>query len=106
MTDPQPKAGETILRLNDIRKVYGDHVALGGVSLDVKRGEVVAIIGPSGSGKRTLRRRVNQLEVPDPGSLEGLGSKIHFGRRVSASVLPGLRRQGGMGLRSFSRFLP
>ena len=37
MTDPQPKAGETILRLNDIRKMYGDHVALGGVSLDVKR---------------------------------------------------------------------
>lgn len=95
---------ETVLRVEELRKVYGDHTALDGVSLELKRGEVVAIIGPSGSGKSTLLRSINQLEVPDSGQLHVLGEHIDFSKRVSASQLLGLRRKVGMVFQSFNLF--
>ncbi len=58
---------EHIVRLEDIRKRYGDVVALDGVTLRVERGEHVSIIGSSGSGKSTLLRCINNLEVIDHG---------------------------------------
>ena len=66
---PQP-----ILRIENIHKAYGKTQVLRGVSLDVYPGEVVVIIGPSGTGKSTLLRCVNQLTVPDQGRvwLEGV----------------------------------
>ncbi len=58
---------EHIVELEDIRKRYGDVVALDGVTLRVARGEHVSIIGSSGSGKSTLLRCINNLEVIDNG---------------------------------------
>jgi polar amino acid transport system ATP-binding protein len=95
---------EAILSLRDIRKTYGGQEALKGVSLDVKRGEVVAIIGPSGSGKSTLLRCINQLEVPDSGSLHVLGEHIDFSKRISHGALMTLRRKVGMVFQSFNLF--
>lgn len=95
---------EVVLKVNDVRKTYGDHLALGGVSLEVQRGEVVAIIGPSGSGKSTLLRSINQLEVPDSGTLHVLGEDIDFSTKVSAAQLLGLRRKVGMVFQSFNLF--
>jgi polar amino acid transport system ATP-binding protein len=59
--------GEPIITLEHITKRFGKLTALDDVSLEVRRGEVLMIIGPSGSGKSTLLRCVNHLEVPDSG---------------------------------------
>jgi len=65
---------EPILRTRDIHKAYGETEVLRGVSIDVAPGEVVVIIGPSGTGKSTLLRCINQLTKPDKGRvwLEGV----------------------------------
>ena len=60
----------TIISVKDLKKYYEGGVhALDGVDMDVKRGEVVVIIGPSGSGKSTLLRSLNLLEQPTSGQI-------------------------------------
>lgn len=59
--------GEVILRVEGIHKTYGDNHVLRGVSLQIRRGETKVIIGPSGTGKSTLLRCINQLTTPDEG---------------------------------------
>jgi polar amino acid transport system ATP-binding protein len=60
---------EYVVRIKDLRKSFGALEVLKGVDLNVKRGEVVVILGPSGSGKSTLLRCVNQLEAPTGGEV-------------------------------------
>jgi polar amino acid transport system ATP-binding protein len=59
--------GEIVLRVEGIHKTYGDNHVLRGVSLQVRGGETKVIIGPSGTGKSTLLRCINQLTTPDEG---------------------------------------
>lgn len=58
---------EPIIRLDNIHKSYGKDDILKGISLEIMEGEVVVIIGPSGTGKSTLLRCINQLTVPNSG---------------------------------------
>lgn len=51
-----------IINITDFSKYYGDNIALKNINLDIKKGEVVSIIGPSGSGKSTLLRSLIGLE--------------------------------------------
>ncbi len=73
-------APETILSVRGVRKSFGDHVALNGVDLDVRRGEVVVVLGPSGSGKSTLVRCVQQLERIDGGAMYFEGEQLGYHR--------------------------
>ncbi len=66
-TDNAEKDWNVILRVENLKKVYGDHVVLNGISTTVRKGEVVAIIGPSGCGKSTFLRSLNMLETPTEG---------------------------------------
>ena len=61
---------EVMLRLTDIRKKFGSLEVLQGIDLELKKGQVMAIIGPSGSGKSTLLRCINRLEQIDSGKIE------------------------------------
>jgi len=65
----RPESGEHIIEIEDVHKHFGRVHALRGVSLNVRRGEVVVICGPSGSGKSTLLRCINRLEKPDSGRI-------------------------------------
>jgi polar amino acid transport system ATP-binding protein len=65
-----------VLRLEGVRKSFGDNLVLDGIDLDVTPGEVLVIIGPSGSGKSTLLRCVNLLEPIQAGRIFFEGEEI------------------------------
>ena len=67
----------TILKVSNLAKFFGKNQVLKNISLDVKRGDVISIIGSSGSGKSTLLRCLNLLENPTRGKLEFLDT-IYF----------------------------
>jgi len=61
---------DVMIRMNQIYKKFNQLEVLKGIDLEVKRGEVLAIIGPSGSGKSTLLRCLNRLETIEKGTIE------------------------------------
>ena len=69
-------ASDIIIRTDDIKKSYGETHAMRGISLDIKRGEVLAIMGPSGSGKSTLLHTIAGITRPDSGKVYLNGSRI------------------------------
>jgi ABC-type histidine transport system ATPase subunit len=67
---------EYALKVTDIHKSYGENVVLRGVSLAAKKGDVISIIGSSGSGKSTFLRCINLLEKPNQGTIELNGEQL------------------------------
>ena len=59
--------GEVLIKVENLHKVFGKLHALNGVSEEIRKGEVVVVVGPSGSGKSTFLRSLNLLEVPSEG---------------------------------------
>jgi polar amino acid transport system ATP-binding protein/general L-amino acid transport system ATP-binding protein len=57
-----------LIKISNLRKTYGQFVALHGIDLDIAQGEVLCVVGPSGSGKSTLIRCINHLEPFEAGS--------------------------------------
>ena len=61
---------ETLIQITGLEKQYPNGFrALNGITTDIKRGEVVVVIGPSGSGKSTFLRCLNLLEIPTGGKI-------------------------------------
>jgi ABC-type polar amino acid transport system ATPase subunit len=94
-----------VIRIQQLRKSFGDRQVLGGIDLTVHRGEVISVIGRSGSGKSTLLRCVNLLEHPTSGTIEVGGERVyHDGRAASGKALVALRRRVGMVFQSLCLF--
>ena len=70
----------TQLTVDDLHKRYGDHEVLKGISLSAEAGDVISIIGSSGSGKSTFLRCINFLEQPDAGRIQVAGEEIRLVR--------------------------
>jgi ABC-type polar amino acid transport system ATPase subunit len=74
---PAAESGTTpVVRLEGVRKSFGDNLVLDGIDVSVAAGDVLTIIGPSGSGKSTLLRTVNLLEPVDSGRIFLEGEEI------------------------------
>jgi polar amino acid transport system ATP-binding protein len=89
-----------ILRIERLRKAFGEKEVLRGIDLAVRPGELVFVIGPSGSGKSTLLRCCNRLEEPTGGTIEFEGRDI-LGADVDVNDL---RRHIGMVFQSFNLY--
>ncbi|WEJ69888.1 ATP-binding cassette domain-containing protein [Pseudomonas sp. PSE14] len=84
---------DPILQVKHIRKSFGDLEVLRGISLDAYEGDVVSILGSSGSGKSTFLRCINLLEIPDAGEIRVAGEQIALKRGCNQMLVPADRRQ-------------
>jgi polar amino acid transport system ATP-binding protein len=90
----------SLVSIRDVRKSFGANEVLKGVSLDVAKGDVVAIIGRSGSGKSTLLRCINGLETYQAGAITADGLEVGGPK----TDLRELRRHVGMVFQQFNLF--
>ncbi|HKU03688.1 MAG TPA: amino acid ABC transporter ATP-binding protein [Arthrobacter sp.] len=92
--------GDALVSLNAVNKHYGQLHVLKDINLQVRKGEVVVVIGPSGSGKSTLCRAINRLETIDDGSITIDGKELP----AEGKALAKLRADVGMVFQSFNLF--
>ena len=91
----------SLIEIRNLRKEYSsDVVPLRGVTADIEAGEVISIIGPSGTGKSTLLRCINRLETPTSGQVIVDGVDVC----APGADLAKLRRSMGMVFQSFNLF--
>ena len=91
---------EEILKVEHLNKFYGDWQALHDINFELKKGEVVTLLGPSGSGKSTLIRTLNGLEPFRDGSIYFKGNKVN----PSPKKWQELRQKIGMVFQSYDLF--
>src|SRR5512136_281034 len=92
--------GESIIIARNVQKWYGHFQALKGVSMDVKKGEVIVIFGPSGSGKSTFIRCINRLEDHQKGDIIVDGIELTKDMRNIEKI----RMETGMVFQQFNLF--
>ncbi len=89
---------DTILQVEGLRKVYGETIAVDGISFEVHTGEIFGMVGPNGAGKTTTIECLEGLRKPDAGKVRVLGLDpqregqklcLHIGMQLQQSNLPG-----------------
>ena len=107
---PRPEPARELLVARGVHKSFGDTKVLKGIDLTVTEGEVVALIGASGSGKTTFLRCINLLEEFEQGSITVDGDPVGYAdrngtrRRISETRLAAQRARIGMVFQSFNLF--
>jgi phospholipid/cholesterol/gamma-HCH transport system ATP-binding protein len=93
-TDPAPSApAEAVIELRGVGTRFGSQVVHDGLDLEIRRGDLVALIGGSGSGKSVLLREIIGLHRPDAGEVRLLGTDVW---RAPQAELSAMRRRFGM----------
>ena len=92
--------GEVIIDINDLSKAFGDLKVLTNISTQIRKGDVVCVIGPSGSGKSTFLRCMNLLETPTGGHIYFEGTDITDPK----TNIDKLRQKMGMVFQQFNLF--
>ncbi|CAK2678852.1 amino acid ABC transporter ATP-binding protein [Vibrio sp. 10N.261.46.E12] len=92
-----------MIKLQNIHKQFGDTEVLKGIDLEIKQGEIIVIIGSSGTGKSTLLRCVNFLEQADQGTISIDDIKVDAQKHTKAEVLA-LRRKTGFVFQNYALF--
>ena len=92
-----------MLEIRNLRKAFGDLQVLKGIDLDVNKGDVVAILGASGSGKTTMLRCLNFLEKADNGTMTFDGQHVELAHVTRAQV-NALRRRTGFVFQNYNLF--
>ncbi|TBU91538.1 amino acid ABC transporter ATP-binding protein [Phytopseudomonas dryadis] len=94
------------VRIHNLSKSFSDIEVLRDIDLTVNKGEVVSVLGSSGSGKSTMLRCINWLEEPDRGSIHIAGQRIgvneQAGRRMTNRELAAIRAKTGMVFQGFN----
>lgn len=93
---------ETI-EIKNLRKSFKNNVVLDGINLSIKKGDVIGVIGPSGTGKSTLLRCINQLEKPESGEIFFNGKSVDLSKTNRKEILE-QRRSTGMVFQRFNLF--
>ena len=85
------------LKIKDLHKSFGPHEVIKGISLEAQKGEVIAILGASGSGKSTFLRCINLLETPNSGEVWLRGEQMRMTKNRRGEIVPAdLRQVEGM----------
>ena len=92
-----------MLKVTSLKKNYGDNKVLKGIDVEIKKGEVVAIIGPSGSGKSTFLRCMNLMETPTDGEIYFKGQQLN-NEKMKESEIDNIREDIGMVFQQFNLF--
>ncbi len=93
----------SLIEIRGLSKKFGNNVVLDEVDLDIEKGQVVAIIGPSGTGKSTLLRCINLLEKPEKGTVTIAGNTYNLTTKSSKEVVA-LRQHTEMVFQQFNLF--
>ena len=92
-----------MLKLTDVHKSFDKTEVLKGISLNVEKGSVTAIIGPSGAGKTTLLRCINFLEKADSGTLDFDAIHVDL-KKVSKKTMLEIRRKTAFVFQNYNLF--
>lgn len=92
-----------MIRLKNIQKRFGDLDVIKGIDLDINNGEVISIIGPSGTGKSTLLRCINCLEIADQGEIQIEDYSVNISK-ITNKDKQWIRRNTAMVFQGFNLF--
>lgn len=93
----------TMLKISKLKKSFGDHEVLKGISFDMEKSQVISVIGPSGSGKTTMLRCINFLEKADSG-LMSFDDRDYDLAQITKKEILELRQKTGFVFQNFNLF--
>lgn len=92
-----------MIEIKGMKKKFHDNVVLDGIDLTINKGDVIGIIGPSGTGKSTLLRCINRLEIPDEGTIT-IDDRTFTPKTAKHKEIIDLRKNTGMVFQRFHLF--